>query len=331
VRSHSDQMRYLHGSDSLQVTVSIGIAAFSAGTGEGEALTAARIACDAAKDHGRDRIEIHDQDDQSIIRRYDDMQLVTEIQRTLDRDDFRLLAQPIVDAKDPSRPPRFEILIRMKDGKGGSISSQSLISAAERYQLMPQIDRWVISSTIRAISSQAEALRSDGVSFAINLSGQTMGDDEMLAFIEGELETSKLPADLLGFEITESAAVSNIGKAQAFIARLRDRGCRFALDDFGAGLSSFAYLKNLDVETLKIDGSFIRGILDDRISQSMVAAITQVARVMTLKTVAEYVETPECRKLLQTLGVDYLQGHGIGKPTDLATVLEELVGARKSA
>lgn len=331
VRDQSDQLRYLQGSKSLQITVSIGIAALDGNSDPGDALTAARIACDAAKDRGRDRVEVHDQDDQSIIRRYDDMQLVTQIQRALDEDAFVLLAQPIVSAADPTRIPRYEILIRMNDAIGNVVASGSLISAAERYHLMPQIDRWVVATTLRAIAGQAEPLAKDGVTFSINLSGQSLGDDEMLRFIEDELDSSGVPIALVCFEITESAAVSNLQKAQHFIDRLREHGCRFALDDFGAGLSSFAYLKNLNVDTLKIDGGFIRGIIDDRISQSMVAAITQVAEVMQLDTVAEYVSDTPTQQLLQSLGVDYLQGHGVGRPTDLDGVLAGMAKARKTA
>ena len=160
--------------------------------------------------------------------------------------------------------------------------------------------------------------------FAINLSGQSLGDDEILEFIEEEIEASGLPTSSLCFEITESAAVSHLEKAQAFIGRLRELGCTISLDDFGAGLSSFAYLKSFDVDILKIDGSFIRDITDNRISESMVAAITQVAKVMKLKTVAEYVETDKSRKLIEKLGVNYAQGHGVGRPEAIDAVLTSL-------
>lgn len=326
VRGQSDRLRYLQGSRSLQVTVSIGISAFDLRSSEGEALTAARIACEKAKDHGRDRIEIHDQDDQSIIRRYDDMQLIARIQKALDNDEFLLLAQPIVPAKDPASPGRYEILLRMQNGSGDAISSTALVSAAERYHLMPHIDRWVVSATLRAVSERADELAKTGTSFAVNLSGQSLGDDDMLEFIEDEIESTGVPPSLLTFEITESAAVSNIGKAQALIASLRKRGCRFALDDFGAGLSSFAYLKSLTVDTLKIDGSFIRGIVDDRIAESMVAAITQVAKVMELETVAEFVEDEGAIPLLERMGVTFLQGHAVGKPQPLVEALEATTG-----
>ncbi len=331
VRKQGDELRYLQGDKSLQVTVSIGIAAFDARSNEGDALTAARIACDSAKDHGRDRIEVHDRDDQSIIRRYDDMHLIAQIQQALDEEGFNLRAQPIVRLADNAPPTRFEILLRMQDAKGNRISSTAFISAAERYQLMPQIDRWVFSTTMRKLSRYKEFLRDADAVFSINLSGQTLGDDDILTFIEEEIEASGVPASSLCFEVTESAAVSNLRKAQTFMSSLRNRGCQFALDDFGAGLSSFAYLKNFKVDTLKIDGSFIRDIIENRISESMVAAITQVAKVMQLETVAEYVESPETKKLIKKLGVDFAQGHAVGKPAPLDSVLEELTTEEQSA
>jgi len=167
--------------------------------------------------------------------------------------------------------------------------------------------------------------------FAINLSGQTLGDDDILEFIEEEIDSSGIPPSSLCFEITESAAVSFFGKAQGFIDRLRELGCSISLDDFGTGLSSFAYLKNFNVDTLKIDGGFIRDIAENRISESMVAAITQVAKVMELQTVAEYVENEETRKLVSALGVDYAQGHLVGKPDALESILSGLGDLKKSS
>lgn len=322
IRDDSDKLRYLQGDKSLQVTVSIGIAAFdSRMTNELDVLTTARIACDAAKDHGRDRVEVYDQGDQSIARRFDDMHLVAEIQKMLDADGFELMAQPIVALKKRLKSERYEILLRMKDSQGNKISSDSFFSAAERYQMMPAIDRWVVSQTLERISRHARFLKESGTVFAINLSGQSLGDNEIQRFIEGEIDSSGVPATSICFEVTESAAVSNRTKAQAFIDELRKRGCRFSLDDFGAGLSSFAYLKNFKVDTLKIDGSFIRDITENRISESMVAAITQVAKVMELETVAEYVESKETKALVAKLGVDYAQGHAVGLPVPLEEVL----------
>ena len=325
------KLRYLKADKSLQVTFSTGIATFSVTVAGGDSLTAARLACDTAKDHGRDRVEVYAQDDHSMIRRYDDMHLVSQIQRTLNDDGFRLLAQPIVPLSGGDQPERFEILLRMKDSQGKRVSSEAFFSAAERYQLMPQIDRWVISSTLAGLAEHVEHLQTHGTIFAINLSGQSLGDVEILEFIEEEIESSGVPCESLCFEVTESAAVSNRVKAQSFIDTLRKRGCVFALDDFGAGLSSFAYLKNFKVDTLKIDGGFIRDIVDNRISQSMVAAITQVARVMELNTVAEYVETAAAEDEVRKLGVDFGQGHVFGKPGPLEKVLAALTDRPQSS
>jgi len=331
VRKKSPALRYLEGDKSLQVTMSIGIAEFNRDSGgEGNVLTTARMACEAAKAHGRDRIEMFDDKNRSAVRRFDDMQLVAQIQQALDSDQLELRAQRIASLNDPSNNPRFEILLRMEDGDGGSVPTDAFFSAAERYRMMPQIDRWVISTTIARLSEAHEIVESQGANFSINLSGQTLGDDDILEFIEDEIDQSMLGYSSFCFEITESAAVSNLDKAQAFIDRLRHRGCQISLDDFGAGLSSFAYLKNFNVDTLKIDGSFIRDITDNRISESMVAAITQVAKVMELKTVAEYVETEETRILLRKLGVDFVQGHIVGRPIPLDIVLAEMADVKSS-
>jgi len=325
VRDQASDLRYLEGDRSLQVTMSIGIAEFDRSSGdEGNALTTARMACEAAKEHGRDRIEIYDEGNRSVVRRYDDMQLVAEIQQALDGNEFELLAQPITSLSEDSVNPRFEVLLRMEDGEGGRVDTGALLSAAERYRMMPQIDRWVVSTTLAKLAEVIGSVKGQKAIFAMNLSGQSLGDDDFLRFIEEEIDRSKIPESSLCFEITESAAVSNLAKAQSFIDHLRERGCHISLDDFGAGLSSFAYLKNFNVDTLKIDGGFIRDITDNRISESMVAAITQVAKVMKLETVAEYVETEETRELISELGVDFAQGHIIGRPITLDSVLCDL-------
>ncbi len=332
LRDKSQALRYLEGDRSLQITTSIGIAEFSAKRKDiGRALTTARMACESAKDHGRDRIEVFDDKNLSMIRRHDDMQLVAQIQQALDEDLFELLAQPIVSLRDEDAPPCYEILLRMKDSDDQDVPSSALFSAAERYKFMPQIDRWVTSKTLGQLAEYKQVLETSEALFSINLSGQSMSDDDILDFIDQEMRDNGVEAKGLCFEVTESAAVSHLTKAQALINELRDRGCRIALDDFGAGLSSFAYLKNFKVDALKIDGSFIRDITDNRISESMVAAITQVAKVMELQTVAEYVENEETRKLIVELGVDFAQGHTFGKPLPLVETLAALSETDKSS
>lgn len=326
IREKRAELRYLEGDKSLQVTMSIGIAEFTHSNGDdGSALTTARMACESAKDHGRDRVEVFDAGNQSIIRRYDDMQLVAEIQKALDGEGFELRAQPIVSLHGSSTQPRFEVLLRMFDSDGNPVSTKALFSAAERYHIMPQVDRWVVSNAIAALSEIKDTIAENGAIVSINLSGQSLGDDDIFEFIEEEIRLSGLPPEVLCFEITESAAVSNLIKAQTFIDQLKEFGCTISLDDFGAGLSSFAYLKNFNVDILKIDGSFIRDITENRISESMVAAITQVAKVMELKTVAEYVESDLARQLISKLGVDFAQGHIYGKPVSLKSMLSDLV------
>lgn len=332
VRDDGEALRYLEGDKSLQVTMSVGIAEFTGRTGdEGRALTSARMACEAAKDHGRDRIEVYDDQNLSMIRRHDDMQLVSQIQQAVDSDGFALQVQPIASLKKKPDRPRYEVLLRMRDGDGNKVPTQALMSAAERYHLMPQIDRWVISTTISKLAEQAESVNAAAANFSINLSGQSLSDDDILEFIDEEINASGIAPERLCFEVTESAAVSNLAKAQAFIDQLRERGCRISLDDFGAGLSSFAYLKNFNVDTLKIDGSFVRDITENRISESMVAAITQVAKVMELETVAEYVECEKTRKLVAKLGVDFAQGHAIGAHVSLDEALQQLADEEKSS
>jgi EAL domain-containing protein (putative c-di-GMP-specific phosphodiesterase class I) len=236
------------------------------------------------------------------------------------------MAQPISSLANEGDVPRYEILLRMQDDEGIAVSSSAFFSAAERYRLMPQVDRWVISRTIGSLSGYVNIIRDAEAVFSVNLSGQSLSDEGMLQFIEEEIAASGLPATAFCFELTESAAVTNQAKAQQFIGALRKNGCSIALDDFGAGLSSFAYLKNFAVDILKIDGGFIRDITENRISESMVAAITQVAMVMELETVAEYVEDEKTRRLIAKLGVHYAQGHAVGMPAPLEGVLAELAG-----
>jgi diguanylate cyclase (GGDEF)-like protein len=332
IRERGQALRYLEGDKSLQITRSIGIAEFSSRSHDiARALTTSRLACEAAKEHGRDRIEVYDDANLSIIQRHDDMQLVSEIQQSLDGDEFELLGQAIESLKDVDSPPRYEVLLRMKDSDGESIPTRAFFSAAERYKLMPQIDRWVLSSTLVLMAEYKDVIAEQNAVISINLSGQSLSDDDILEFIDQELTESGVAPESLCFEITESAAVSNLKKAQKFIDALRERGCSISLDDFGAGLSSFAYLKNFKVDALKIDGSFIRDIIDNRISESMVAAITQVAKVMELCTVAEYVECEETRKLITELGVDFAQGHVIGKPSSLRDLLADFGESKKTS
>ncbi len=331
VRQRARRLSYLRGDKAVIITVSAGVAPWRQDSGgAAAALVAPKVACTAAKEHGRNRVEVYDQDDHSIVRRADDIRIVSRLQNALDRDEFQLVAQPIAPLNAGGRA-YHEVLLRMQGEDGECLAPEQFLSAAERYQLMPRLDRWVVASAIERIAGAGAALADGRYVFAINLSGQSLGDDEFLGFVRERVESSGLPPASLCFEITETAAVANMHSAAAFIRTLRDLGCRFSLDDFGAGLSSFAYLKDFDVDTLKIDGSFVRDVTANRVSEAMIAAITQVARVMGLATVAEYVNSEPVRRKVRELGVDYAQGYLIGEPVPLAGVIAGLTADHRLA
>jgi EAL domain-containing protein (putative c-di-GMP-specific phosphodiesterase class I) len=212
----------------------------------------------------------------------------------------------------------------MVDEAGRPVGPDRFLSAANRYQLMPEIDRWVINKAIEMLKPHAQLLAGSSMSFAINFSGQSLKDDDFVDFVLESVRSSGMDPAVFCFELTESAAVANIGRAESLIRSLRGLGCGVALDDFGTGLSSLAYLRQLPVSILKIDGGFVRDILKDPGAASLVYAIVQLARSMSLTTVAEYVETDEIRALVASLGADYGQGFAIGKPRPLVDVLAEL-------
>jgi EAL domain-containing protein (putative c-di-GMP-specific phosphodiesterase class I) len=215
-------------------------------------------------------------------------------------------------------------LLRMIDEDGQTLGPDRFLSAANRYQLLPTIDRWVVDRAISLLKPQADFLASRPVGFAINFSGQSLSDDTFGDFLLERLTTCGLDPAIFCFELTENATVANIARAENLMRRLRRLGCGVALDDFGTGLSSLSYLRQLPVTTLKIDGSFVRDILKDSRSESMVQAIAQLARGMGIATVAEYVETEELRHRVAALGVDYGQGFAIDRPRPLQELLSEL-------
>jgi diguanylate cyclase (GGDEF)-like protein len=287
-------------------------------------LAAAEVACKAAKDRGRSRVEVYQDADHSIIRRYEDVTLVGTLREALARDRFRLDAQPIIGLRNSQAGPRFELLLRMIDASGESIAPEKFLSAAERYQLAPMIDRWVVRHTLSSLEECAAELAAQNAHFALNISGQSIGDEEFPQFIEQELASHPEAARLVSFELTETAAVTNIVRAEALMKRLQDLGHEVALDDFGRGLSSLSYLKTLPVTCLKIDGAFIRDVATNQRSHAMVSAIVQLARAMGLTTTAECVESDAIRDVVQKLGVDYGQGFSLGRPRPLEQALESL-------
>jgi EAL domain-containing protein (putative c-di-GMP-specific phosphodiesterase class I) len=259
-------------------------------------------------------------DDKDLAMRQGEMQWVEKIRLGLEQNRFSLYGQaivPLLDSKDNTEEGlHFEVLLRYRDDRGNIIPPGAFLPAAERYNLAPELDRWIIANLLEWLAGQPDFLKTLSVC-SINLSGLSLSDETMLRFISGQLLRWNIPTNKLCFEITETAAISNLLHATQFIDQLKGQGCLFSLDDFGCGLSSFAYLKNLPVDFLKIDGLFVKDILEDKFDLAMVKSINEVGHVMNKKTIAEFVENERIFNLLKTLGVDYAQGYGIGRPVPL--------------
>jgi diguanylate cyclase (GGDEF)-like protein len=327
LRQTFTQLGFAREREQVEVTASFGVANIIEGHHPlAHALASAEIACKAAKDRGRNRVETYYDGDQSIVRRFTDLTLVGTVRAALLHQRFRLEAQTIVPLNGAPATPKFELLLRMSDETGDSVPPEKFLSAAERYQLAPAIDRWVVNRVIEMLRPHAARLHALEACFAVNISGQSLGDADFAVFMDSAMRESRLPRGLLSFEVTETAAVANIVRAEALIRRLRDLGSDVALDDFGRGLSSLSYLKTLPVTHLKIDGMFVRDAVVDERSQAMLSAIVQLARAMKLKTVAECVESEAIWHAIRALGVEYGQGFSIGRPAPLEKVLEVLVG-----
>jgi len=297
----------------FKIGVSIGLVAITETTpGLSELMKQADAACYMAKDMGRNRIHVYHDEDETLAQRHGEMQWVTRIHKALEEDKFCLYAQPIVPL-DSRTDIHYELLIRMKGEKGELIPPGAFLPAAERYNLMAQLDHWVIKSAFALLIENPRFL--EQINFiSINLSGQSLTENNVLDFIIMQLDESGIDGTKICFEITETAAISNLSTATKFISTLKGLGCRFALDDFGSGLSSFGYLKNLSVDYLKIDGMFVKDIVDDPIDRAMVKSINEIGQVMGMQTIAEFVENDEIKDMLREIGVNYAQGYGIGKP-----------------
>jgi diguanylate cyclase (GGDEF)-like protein len=313
------------GQGSFEVSVCLGVAPIGRSDNPlAHALATAEIACKAAKDRGRNRVEMFQDSDQSIIRRHTDILVIGQLRDALSNDSFRMDAQPILPLRCNYGRPRFELLIRMLGDRGEIIPPGKFISAAERYQLMPTVDRWVVRRACELLGQHSASVGEDIARFAINLSGQSLQDESFLPFVIDQIKASRLQPGVLCFELTETATIGNLLKAQNFMRSLQDLGCQFALDDFGTGVSSLAYLKDLSVNYLKIDGSFVRDAITNSRSESMIKAIAQLAKVMGMETIAEYVETDMLRARMADLGVDYGQGFAMGRAQPLEDLLREL-------
>lgn len=324
IRESIQQFRFPWGDRQFAIGVSIGLVELNSETVSlQKLLSLADAACYAAKDSGRNRVHVYQPDDQELAERRGQMQWVSKIRTALDQDRFRLYYQAIapVDAVS-ARSGHYEIFVRMVDESGAIIPPGAFIPAAERYNLIQEIDLWVVKNSL---AWMGDRIRSNSQSLemcALNLSGASLGDNTCQAEILHALEHNQVPGHKVCFEITETAAISNIDVARKFIVELKAKGCRFALDDFGSGLSSFAYLKNLPVDYLKIDGAFIKDIVSNSMDSVMVQSINTIGHEMGLKTIAEFVESQAILDHLAMIGIDYVQGYYIDKPSPL----EELDG-----
>jgi len=296
----------------FDIGVSIGLVPITKDNGSlQDIMRRADASCYIAKDLGRNRIHIYTEDDVDIAKRRGEMQWMTRIQNSLKNDRFRLAIQKVVAIKN-NDSPHYEVLLRMEGSNEEIIQPSAFLPAAERYDMMPIIDRWVITTAFKNISHER---RNDAKRvYNINLSGQTLRDNSIVKFIREQFNYFDIPPEIICFEITETAIISNLGIAIELVNKIKAMGCMFALDDFGSGLSSFSYLKNIPVDYIKIDGEFIHNITNSSIDKAIVSAINIIGHEMGLKTVAEYVENEDILKILDELGVDYAQGYIIEEP-----------------
>ena len=323
LRQSVREFRFAWDERSFELGVSIGIVEINQDSKSmSELLSAADQACYLAKEQGRNRIHLYQESDVMLAQRHGEMLWISRLNEAFTHDYFRLYAMPIVHLNDGPEH-HDEVLIRIRNSKGDLILPGAFIPAAERYDMMLSIDRWVIRAVCQHIQSVrdslpplaalAESRRRTPALYSVNLSGMSLADTGLQDYITGQFVQYAIAPEQICFEITETAVIANLPKAQVFMRQLKAMGCRFSLDDFGSGFSSFAYLKALPVDYLKIDGVFVRDIASNAINRAMVKAINEVGHVMGLKTVAEYVEDDATLAVIRELGVDYAQGYAVGK------------------
>jgi diguanylate cyclase (GGDEF)-like protein len=307
-------LRFVWEDRSFRLGASIGVVPIAPETASvAELLTAADSACAAAKESGRNRVQTWQENDIDLMRRRREMQWAARINNALEESRFELFRMTIQPLQVEDAGEHFELLLRMRDENGKIVAPDQFIAAAERYGITPSIDRWVIDSAFRWLVSEADERRRLTMC-SINLSGQSLGDDKFLPFVIEQFHRSGIDGSKICFEITETAAIANFSQASRFIQALKELGCKFALDDFGTGLSSFGYLKHFPVDFLKIDGSFVKGVLHDPIDREMVRSINEIGHLTGKQTIAEWAENAEIIEVLRGLGVDYAQGYGVSQP-----------------
>ena len=308
----------------IDITASIGIVLVpGVATNGSAALNTAEMAARSAKKRGGNRHVVFQDADASVAQRRTDLDQVNDLQYALMQNRFELHAQPILSLHDDG-PARYEILIRMLEPDGTVNPSAAFIASAERYQMMSAIDRWVIKTTLDQLSAAGNMVEVNLSRFSINVSAQSLADAEFCDYVETCIAESGVSPDSLCFEITETAVVSNLEQARRFIRRMRKLGCMVALDDFGTGYCSFAYLKDLPVHYVKIDGVFVRDVLQNPLSQAIVSSMVEIAKVMRASTVAEHVENELIYQQMRNYGIDFVQGFLTGRPVPLSGTLKRL-------
>lgn len=302
-----------------------------------DVTAAADIACFTAKDSGRNSLYVYSPTDDTIAERSVELSWLPRLQHALQNDEFMLFIQPVscvnklgANAPVTSSIQHFEFLLRLHNPDGPEFTPWQFIRAAERYDLMRQIDRWVIRNALRTVA-ELKGGPGGGCSYSINLSGQSAADPTLKTFIRDQYEYYKIVPSQIWFELTETAAISHFSVATELFKSIRDLGSLVALDDFGSGLSSFGYLKNMPIDIIKIDGQFVREIVNNKIDRQMVLSIKQLGEVMGIKTVAEFVENQEILEELIEIGIDYAQGYYLGKPAPVATSMAELFNYQRAA
>ncbi|VAX11138.1 diguanylate cyclase/phosphodiesterase (GGDEF & EAL domains) with PAS/PAC sensor(s) [hydrothermal vent metagenome] len=322
MRTTIKETRFPWGNNTFEVGVSIGLVPInSESSGVSDILSAADTACYAAKENGRNQVQTYRENDKEFSKRKTEMRWVQDIQHALATDSFLLYCQKIIPIDTNSKHKRFcELLIRLQTIEGEIIPPMAFLPAAERYNLITDIDKWVIHNALITLQEYQNDNLDEKLFVAINLSGQSLSDSSFLEYTRNEILNSHCSPEHLCFEVTETAAIANMSKAIHFINSLKELGCKFALDDFGNGLSSFAYLKNMPVDFLKIDGSFVRDICHDKMNKTFVETIHRIGTMMGIETIAEYVENEETLNMLKEIGVHYAQGMHIDKPKNIDEV-----------
>jgi diguanylate cyclase (GGDEF)-like protein len=319
IRANIEDYEFVWGDVGHEVTVSIGfVLIFKHSSNTSRVYSAADAACRVAREKGGNQIQVYRPDDVNIQKQWGHIRWAGRVKQAFKDNNFRLFAQPIhrLEEKEYAKPySHYEVLIRLYNEKGEQVSPQEFIPAAEYYSMMPQLDKWVIKEVLRFLKQITQKIPLPV--FSVNLSGQSLDEEGFLKYVLNEIKAAEIRPQMLCFEITETAAITNLALASEFIATLKALGCSFALDDFGTGMSSFEYLKNLSVDYLKIDGSFVKDILLDDVQRTMVQSMNQVGHMMGVETIAEYVENEEIINVLREIGLDYGQGYGISRPMPL--------------